>query len=294
MDRRQFVVGVATGFAGSCAGCASSETESADAEFSLRLFRVTDDEIRTVFAAPTGRFSNEAWNVVSSALDGTTRTYGHTPVDDGQFVEYEGEFYRIDAEATGEATNERPVLDGEVLDGETAERKAVEFSAYPSADGQAVRHAARRAVSGPGETDREFYVLRGSDSEDSALLPEPEYEYVTYGDQTVRLNVTRRRVTETEYTYTATKVADSGTAFRRYVREQVVTLRLDRAKLSGEQRAILREADETREYAESGDLTDAYRGLLERIFGDLPADSTGSRFEYGSRLYRAQLVVSEP
>ncbi|MFC4450699.1 hypothetical protein [Halorussus aquaticus] len=297
MDRRRFVAGVGAAVPW-LAGCnrPRAETVARETRYTLEAHPIGDDGIRVNFAMQAGELPDETLNVFSSALDGKPRTYGHTVLDGPTLVEYGGRFYRVTVEETGRRTHERPILRGAVAESEAAERKAVELAAYPRADDHAVRRVARTATSRGDPDDmsgqeREFHVLRNRDSEVSELLPEPEYEYVEYGGSVVRLTVERRRLTETEYTYAATKVANSTTAFREFVRDEVVGVWLDETNLSGSQRTIFERAT-SGEYAESGDLSADYRALLERVFGALPEETTGERIGYDGRLYEVVLHVS--
>lgn len=301
MQRRRFVATVGSGLCCSFAGCAGSGADERGPKYALELIRISDGGIRGEFALTAGDVSNEKWNVFSDALEGTARTYGHTPLDDGRFVEYGGRFYRVTVEETGRKTHERPILRAEVVDSDAAKRNAVDWSTYSWDDSTAVRRAGANAAerrtdgeTGDGEPDddEDFYVLRNRDPELSELLPEPKHEYVEYGGDVIRLVVEQRRFAETEYTYTTAKVADSGTAFREFVREEIVTPWLDRSTLSGGQRDILEQA-RSNGYAESGDLSEGYRTLLERLFeGDPPERTTGNHVGYEDRIYRAQLKVS--
>ena len=312
MDRRRFVAGVGAALPW-IAGCTRLEsgTDDRGPQYTLEAYPIGDDGIRVTFAARAGELSDEALNAFLAALDGRSRTYGHAVISDGRLVEYGGRFYRVTVEETGQKTRKRPILRAEVVDREAAKRKAVDWSAYSGDDSAAVRHVASRAEGRSAETpkranrsdgkdgtdgregaQRDFYVLRHRDPETSRLLPEPEHEYVEYGDSVVRLAVERRRLAETEYTYVTTKVADSTTAFREFVRERVVDVWLDGSALSARQRTIFERAG-AGEYAESGDLSAAYRGLLERIFGrERPTETTGERIGYDGRLYRVLVHVA--
>ena len=306
MDRRRFVgaVGAVLPWFAGCARLGSesrprSETEEGGPRYALEAYPIGEDGIRRAFAAQAGKLPDEALDVFLAALDGgdEPRTYGHREFGYVDFVEYGGRFYRVTVEETGEKTHERAVLRGEVVESEAVERKAVESTAYPRRDESAVRRVTRKATGrttpdGATGNGREFVVLRNRDPEVSELLPEPEHEYVEYDGAVVRLAVERRRVTETEYTYRTTKVADSTTAFREFVREEVVDVWLGDSNLSARQRTIFEEA-RAGEYAESGDLSAAYRGLLERIFGELPADTTGERIGYDGRTHKVHVHVSE-
>ena len=303
MNRRRFVVGVgaALPWVAGCTGFGSG-TDDRGRQYTLAAHPIGDDAIRVTFSAPAGRLPSEALNAFLTALDGRAQTYGHAVIDDGRLVEYGGQFYRVTVEETGRKTRERPILRAEVVDTEAAKRKAVEWSAYSGDDSTAVRRAASSAEGrsagtseranrsdGEDEAEREFPVLRHRDPEVSQLLPEPKHEYVEYGDSVVRLAVERRRLAETEYTYATTKVADSTTAFREFVRERVVDVWLDGSALSARQRTIFEAAGDGG-YAESGDLSAAYRGLLERIFGrERPEETTGERIGYDGRLYKVHV-----
>ncbi|WP_276299686.1 hypothetical protein [Halorussus lipolyticus] len=314
MDRRRFVAGVGAALPW-VAGCArlrsdsqsrpasgsrsQSETEEAGPRYTLEAYPIGEDGIRVTFAAQAGKLPDEALNVFLATLDGSNnpRTDGRREFEYVDFVEYHGRFYRVTVEETGETTNERPVLLAEPVETEAARQKAVNWSTYSGDDDTALRRAVSKADSGGGSatgnrSECDCYVLRHRDPDDSDLLPEPRYEYVRYDGRVLRLSVERRRVTETGYVYETTKVADSTTAFREFVREEVVDVWLGDSNLSGRQRTIF-EAARAGEYAESGVLSAEYRGLLERIFGSLPAETTGARIGYDGRTHKVHVHVSE-
>lgn len=310
MDRRRFVAGVA-GALPWFAGCSQFRPRSGSGtegtRYELEAYPVGVDGLRAASVARPGDLSEEAFDVLLAALDGEkARTYGRSFFGYVHLVEYRGLFYRVTVEETGRETHERPVLRAEVVESEAAEQNAVHWSAYSGDDDIAVKDAASKAerrsngTGDEGGTDgtpddgtSDFRVLRDRDPEVSDLLPEPEHEYVEYDGSVLRLSVERRRVTETEYTYATEQVADSASELRELLREEVVDVWLDSSDLSARQRTVFEEARSGR-YAETGGLTDAYRGLLERVFGSpLPAETTGERVGYDGRVHKVHVRVSD-
>ncbi|UPW01589.1 hypothetical protein M0R88_05660 [Halorussus gelatinilyticus] len=308
MDRRRFVAGVG-GALPWVAGCTASRSESgprpqsgtveSGRRYALEAHPIGADGIRVAFATQAGELPDGALDLFLATLDGSDdpRTYGHREFEYAGFVEYGGRFYRVTVDETGQKTRERPVLLAEPVESEAARQKAVHWSTYSGDDDAALRRAASQADSEDGNangngSECDCYVLRHRDPDESDLLPQPKHEYVRYDGSVLRLSVERRELTETEYTYETTRVADSTTAFREFVREEVVDVWLDDSNLSERQRTVF-EAARAGEYAESGDLSAAYRGLLERIFGDLPADTTGERVGYDGRTHEVHVHVGE-
>lgn len=313
MDRRRFVAGVgaALPFAG-CSGFRSdrrspspSPTEEGETRYELEAYSIGIDGLRVGAVARPGDLPEDAFDAFRAALDGEkARTYGRSFFEHLRLVAYRGLFYRVTVEETGRKTRERPVLRAEVVDSEAAERTAADWSAYAGDDGTAVRRAASNAVERSDDSveagtdgttgdgpDRGLRVLRGRDPEVSDLLPEPEHEYVEYDGAVLRLAVERRQVTETEYTYATERIADSASELRAFLREEVVDVWLDGSDLPARQRTIF-EAARDDGYAETGDLTDPYHALLERVFGSpLPADTTGERLGYDGRIHKVHLHV---
>lgn len=288
MDRRRFVAGVA-GALPWFAGCSQFRPRSGAGtegpRYELEAYPIGVDGLRASSVAQSGDLPEQAFDVFLAALDGEkARTYGRSFFGHVHLVEYRGLFYRVTVEATGRETHERPVLRAEAVESEAAEQNAVHWSAYSGNDDVAVRDAASR---------RDFSVLRHCDPEASDLLPEPEHEHVEYDGAVLRLSVERRRVTETEYTYATEQVADSASELRGFLREEVVEVWLDSSDLSARQRTVFKEA-RSGQYAETGDLTDSYRGLLERVFGSpLPAETTGERVGYDGRVHKVHVHVSD-
>ncbi|WP_158058347.1 twin-arginine translocation signal domain-containing protein [Halorussus halophilus] len=290
MNRRQFVGSAGTALASGFAGCAGFGSEAGGTPYALELHHISPDGYRVEFAANTGDLTDEMLDVFLSALDGKHRTYGHRPFKYvPTAVEKGGEFYRIHVEETGQKTHQRTTLRGEVVTSESAERRAVDFVEFEN--GPAVRQAIEYAKKDDA-TSEDYYVFHDSDPDSSDLLPEPEHEFVSYDGQVFRLVVGQYRLIETEYTHTTEKVADTETAFREYVYEEVVTVQFDRSKMSEKQRGILRQARRN-DYRERKQLSEDYRALLSRIWGGkIPSETTGNHLKYENDVWRATLHVS--
>lgn len=289
MNRRQFVGGISAGLASGFAGCASSGSRESGTKYTLKLYAVTPDEFRLAFARRAGKMSAEELSVFRDARVGKRRTYGHRPIENGELVAYGGDFYRVQVAEAGQKTNERMTVRAEAVDSAEASEQAVVAGAYPGDDTDAIKDA----IASARDAEQDYHVLRNYDSDDSDLLPEPKYEFVKWGDQIYRLVVGQRRVTETVYTYTTTNVADTETAFREYVREEVVTLRLPSSKFEGNQRVVLNDARGGK-HSERGDLSSGFRAVLERIGnGTIPTATTNDYLYYGDQIYKMVLYVEE-
>jgi hypothetical protein len=287
MDRRGFLRAGSLVGASVLSGCGLFGPEGGDSSYSLSLDSVDSAGLAEAASLGPADFTPEQRRVVAEVIENTeTRTYGRRPIADGEYVEYEGEYYRVTVEETGTKAIARPTLSGEAVNESDAE-DAVEIDRYTRSDRQAVEFAVATA-----DESGEFYVLHSKPSE-TDLLPEPEHEYLQYYDRYVRLVVEERLVTEQEYTYTLEQVAASATEFASDAVESVVTASYRPAKLSGEQNEILRRAIED-EYTEFSPVSERFRDLLERLGedGDLPDGSTDTHVEYDGEYYRAQVTLS--
>lgn len=303
MNRRAFAGGVGSLLACGLAGCFGFG--SGGTGYHLRLERVPRDDVASAVVLTAAEQSADQRELVANATSGEHRAYGYRPVEAGEYVEYEGRYYRIEVEETGEKTLTRTTLRGEVVENLDDETRAVEMTAYPRSDYEALRFAVASAEARARATERDErpseedgYVFRGRDSEESELLPEPEHEYVKHDDRIVRLVVADREVTETEYTFTTEAVADSDDEFRRLVREKFVAANFEREGLTEKQRRILGTAIDD-EYDEFGDLSEDYRTLLERIGGgELPMVTPESDEQhyvsYEGRFYEVRFTKSVP
>lgn len=333
MNRRAFLAGASGLAASGFSGCAGFGFGNGGNGYHLRLLEVPNDDLRTAVALTSEEQSSDQRALVTGAVESEFQTYGYRPLEDGAVVEHEGSYYRLQVEETGEKTHERTTLRGEVVDSAEAKEQAVDRSRFPEVDAKALKYAiatageyeetttreettseqksttGERTTAGGEKTtseekvseskskephERGLYVFHDTDPEESALLPEPEYEYVEYQDQIIHLLVEQHRVTETEYTYTAEQVADSNSSFRKFAREEFVVATFERAALSEKQREILRKAQTEDDYSEFGDLSEDYRAILERIGGgEMPEQFSSEGYvSYESQFYEVRFTMS--
>ncbi|WP_137284241.1 hypothetical protein [Halorussus salinisoli] len=270
-------------------GCVLFGAGNGSRSYDLSLDSVGPGGLAEAAALGADDYAPEQRRLVANAVDGDEDAwvYGHRPIEDGAYVEYEGVYYRVSVEKTGEKSLSRPTLRGEYVDASEVE-SAVDIDRYIHSDRRAVKFALATA----GD-EGEFYVLR-RDASETELLPEPEHEYLKYRERYVRLAVEERTVTETEYTYALEQVATSDAAFERRAAETVVTATFRPSDLTAEQEEMLRKASEDY-YSEFDPISDEFRSLLERLgSGELPDGSLGTYVEYDGAYYRASMSVSVP
>lgn len=291
MDRRRFLRGAGSLLAASgLSGCVFFDAGGGRG-YHFSLAPVTDDLAAAVALGPDDYSSDQRRVVLEAASEGESRVYGHRPIDEGAYVEYEDAYYRVQVAETGEEELTRTVLRSEAVNASEVDGSAVEMESYPRSDYEALKFAIATA-----DKEGEVYVFRGRSAGESALLPEPEHEYVERDGEYVRLVVEERRVTETEFTYTVERAASSEAEFRELAAERKVTATFRPSELSDEQNEMLRTAIEDEDYTEFEPISDGYRELLERIDsdGELPEGRNSTYVEYDGAFYRATLSVSVP
>lgn len=290
MNRREFC-GTSVTLLGASAlsGCAMFGAGNGGRSYDLSLTRVGAGGLAGAAALGPDDFTPKQRRLVADAVEGEARTYGHQPIDDGEYVEYDSSYYRVGVEETGEKTHVRPTLSGEYVDASEAS-ETVEITRYGDGDIPAVKFAVATA-----DESGEFRVVHRRPDE-TGLLPKPEHEYVEHNDRVVRLVVEEQTVTETEYTYTLERIATSEDEFESHAAETLVTATFRSANLSTEQEEMLRKAIEEDYYGEFEPVTDGYRDLLERFGeeGELPSGYLDTYAEYDGEYYRASVVVSVP
>lgn len=289
MNRRGFCR-TAAGLLGVSAlsGCAQFDAGNGGRGYDLSLEPVGPGGLAGAAALGPDDYSPRQRRLLADAVDGAARVYGHRPIDDGEYVVYEGAYYRISVEETGEKTHARPTLSGEYVSADEA-GEAVEITRYDDGDVPAVKFAVATA-----DESGEFHVLHRRPNE-TGLLPEPEHEYLKYRERYVRLAVEERTVTETEYTYTTEQVATSDAEFGEYVSDAVVRATFRPANLSAGQEELLGEAIDSG-HSEVTPISEEFRSLLERLGedGELPGGSLDTYVRYDGSYYRATVTVSVP
>lgn len=100
MNRRRFVRGVAAtaaaGAASGAAGCLGLPLgrSGPDSRYRLSLNR-TPDDLASAAALTADEQTDTQRRLVAKAVDGTHRTRVHASIEDGDFAEFDGAYYRI-------------------------------------------------------------------------------------------------------------------------------------------------------------------------------------------------------
>lgn len=231
-----------------------------------------------------GELSTEKVALVEAArANGEYVTYGHQPFTDGEYVEVDGTFYRVDVTKTGTKQLTRMVLGAHHV--AEASDDAVSTDTYPEPDQRFVVIACRMALARERRDDdreeheaRYVVVFRMRSGDNSKILPEPEYPLVTYDDRTFRLWTEERELTEDEFRSEVTKIAEDADSFRQKVEDEYV-IDLDDHDLSGEQEEIIETAIETGEYTESGSISSAFNVLINLLQEEEPRPRSLVKYE---------------
>ncbi|WP_372479704.1 hypothetical protein ACAH01_14800 [Halomicrobium sp. HM KBTZ05] len=229
--------------------------------------------------------------LVRDAIDGETPTRADTgpPFDADRPFEDDGAFYDIGYEVVERRSATQYDLQID-YDPVAEPSSVVAYADLPAVD----RRALSRLLPPPAEppTGRGFDVDVADtylDDTESVLVPEPEYEAVSYDGTAYRVGVGGSREIEVDrYQYSADRIADSPAAFGRQLRERYLFT------LSGlpeaEREIVLAAADEGY-YPDSPNR--AFRSLTERLGSHEPVRSTADTghwlVRYDGRIYWAEL-----
>lgn len=115
---------------------------------------------------------------------------------------------------------------------------------------------------------RPVHYHRDLDSEASALVPEPPFDYVDYSGDTYRVVVEQRTVTVPERTFAVEQVASSMDALESYVEGTVPDARFDRDGFSDAVRDVLDSAIDSEpgdRYHEEPPLSDGFATVIEEL-----------------------------
>lgn len=261
MRRRSFVVTVATAIALPLSGC-SEPTGGSPSMDALN----NDSAIGKRYAGSTDNLSSDRRDLVEDAIAGETptRERRRPAYEAPRPLEHEGAIYNI----THEVVEERVVTRYNIridYDPERPPSSVIAYADLPAID--------RRALEGqvPPEEDPptgEGFDLdstyRYSDDEGSVLVPEPQYDGISYDGSEYRIGIdVNRPVTIQTYEYDADRIAESAAGLGQQLRERYLfTL----SGLSQAEQDIVKEAK--RIYHPEGDtVPDAFRSLADRFRG---------------------------
>lgn len=241
----------------------------------LELERV--DSLAGFAAIQSTEFTATQTALVEETLaNGEAATYGHRPFSDGEYLEFQGTFYRATVEQTGTKQMGRLIL---IADEREEAGETISVADVPAHDREPVVLAIRFALVHDRENGREDlpegYVFRGE--EQSIWIPEPEHEVIEHGDRTFHLRVEKRELEEDEYTTTLEPVASSPDEFENRIEAEFV-IDLDAHELSDEQRDIIETAIEG-EYRESGSISPEFSTLITLLRDNEPRHESVIKYE---------------
>lgn len=287
MHRRSFCVTAAAAIALPLAGC----SEPTGGSLSMEPLG-GDTEIGTRYAGSTDALSSDRRALVEAAIAGETptRERRRPTYEASRPLEHEGAIYEISHEAIDERTATRYSIRID-YDPERPPSSVIAYADLPAID--------RRALEGqiPPEEDPptgEGFDLdvthRYDDEAGSVLVPEPQYEGISYEGSTYRIGIgVNREVTVRTYEYDAARIADSAGELGAQLRERYLFVL---SGLSRGERDIVEEAK--RIYHPEGDgVPDAFRSLVDRFRGrdGIDVDEDGGTWlaEYDGTAYWVHL-----
>jgi hypothetical protein len=283
MDRRRFLATVAGGSLPAVAGCLGALGDGGSGDGGRRLHL-------DLASAPTPLRSGYVVDLAETERPGDERVFAETlagePVttrhrrpfgsrpDDPRYARREGTYYRLGAVVVDEAAVSHPVVRlsavGDVDDDDAPE--AVDATDLDEFDRTAV-HVAYMAARARGDeggvpwglVQRGGFVVRDeAAAEKSRLLADDGPDHVAYRETVYAVSVSRERFHESVYRATVDPVAETPERMEAILRAQFVDARLSPDRLSGEARALLREA-RGEGYAETHPYSAAYRTVLNGL-----------------------------
>lgn len=261
MRRRQFLAALSVAGLGALAGCGrpggsisladvSADTALAD-QWSQRAENFPDP-VRELIAGAVADDPNRA-----------TTTDNRPPIEPTRPVGYEGRYYTVTYTVENERTETQYVIEA-TYNPDPPPTRTVAFGDLPAVD--------QEKLDGLLSPDREFpdgqetlgagVVYTDSEEQDSAIVPEPEYDGITRGDRTVGLAVPdSQEVTIADYRYRATLLAEDDAELAALARERY---RFQFESLTEDQRSILDTAKN--DQARSADPpSQAFATLVEKF-----------------------------
>jgi hypothetical protein len=221
-----------------------------------------------------------------------TATATDPPVQRGLPFAYEGRYYEIDWNVTDTEPGTAFAV-GVDLNGTAPADKTVGFEELSEPDRRllgdlftAVNERESRLRPGPEVAIPEEYTM--AETNESVLLS-GEYSAVRHNGTVYPFVLEERReATLTRYRYTASRVADSTTAYARQLRDEHL-FRL--SGLSEAERSVVKEATDDVYYAEDTD-NEAFRSVMDRFSAESAIEADGYDGTWLVR-YDGQVYVAE-
>jgi hypothetical protein len=303
VSRRQSLQFAGTAVLAALAGCSSSLVGTeASPEHELHVDRITQDPVTfTLYDPPDGDLFGEPARAALDAIlpDGQYTTHGYEALQDGNYVEHDGRYYRTVTFVTGRAELSRPVVRVSEVDREGVPDDAVLIDSLDQPSARPLKILHSHAITGGDSAASDLlrgdaYVMARPAERDSRLATELDGEVVTMTDDGAfaqRVEVRREQLTLTEHTVQAVEVADSREVFRDVVLASVVDADLATVSLSTDARDLLDEAISRGTYTETGELSSAFEALLAGLGFDPDESATGRIVWYGGSLFRASFYA---
>jgi len=196
--------------------------------------------------------------------NGSATTVGaRPPVEAGLPFRHEGQFYNVSYTVTGTTPGYHTGIEID-YNASSFEGSVVAYEDLPAVD----RERVEPLVKGPTDRRQPGYDFGATttyterEAESSVLVPDQEYDAVSYRGETYPIRVNGPERTELDnYRYEATVVAESAEAYGSYLREEYAfTL----SGLSDAERSVLDEAANGTYYAGSSD-EQGFASLVERF-----------------------------
>lgn len=280
LSRRRLLVGGAVGALATAAGCLSFDgpggTQERERALVLTLTR-QDGPLRDQYVRNLAETRSPRDEVAfRTTLDGDTYTsqffkpFWSTP-EDPVYTRHEGTYYRLGSVVVDEVAATYPVLRLYERDG-TPDDDTPAADTLPTVDQRAIQVAhfvarARDSEGGVpwGAVERGGYAYRREDGrEASDLLADDGPDRVRFRDRAYDVELSREQFHDPVYRATVTPVAEDPERMERILRATFVDARIDRAAISEEATALLRDAAGS-EYRESHPYTDSYRTVLREL-----------------------------
>jgi len=263
MHRRRFLGALAVGSLAALAGCSGPNG-------SLRLTTMDDDGgLAERYATQADELPDELGDFLVSVIEDEPRSWEDTspPYERDRPVEHERAYYRLDHEIVDTRTETIYVIEIDYDPEGAVDGSTIDHDDLPSVDRAAVADLFPPPEEPP--TGEGFDLGRGhrygsEDEADSVLVPESEYDAVTYEGSAYPIRTERGRDVDVHtYEYTAERVATDAADLAASVRDRY---RFTLEGLSADERDIVEAAIDDSYRVESDDNPPAaFESLLDRF-----------------------------
>lgn len=257
MRRRHYLASTAALLAGPLAGCAHPNAV-------LVMNEVSTAEIAERASRSVDRSRDDGRIVAEAVENGSADTTGNSPpLDTDRTVEFDGRYYELSVEETESRARTQYGLDVGLDSGSRSpDGEAVDYDDLPEVDRDVLYDLLPDGGETPeGRSDQRVVRWYSAPmAEDSALVPDSEFDAVRYEDGRYPIDVVERTRTESDYRYEATEIAGSAGEYGATAREEYLfTL----SGLSDAERDVVEEAIGEGYYEGSAD--DAFSSVASRF-----------------------------